>query len=213
MSEHTVRQRLKLGAVSPALLDRYRQGEMNLDTLMAFTLTDDQEAQERVWAELPSWNRNPELVRRALTKAHTAAADPMARFVGLDAYESAGGRILRDLFDERRTWLLDGELLGRLAAEKLERVAEEVRTEGWTWVEVGFGYPQGSYSWRRVFPTTRAPTPEEVLEREQLESRLEEIAIALEGGEDDALAAEAVGIEAGCRGHRRGRRELAHGGT
>ena len=120
VSEQTVQQRLRLGKVSPPLLDRYREGEMTLDVLMAFTLSDDPEEQERVWAELPAWNRHPDLVRRALTRAHTAAGEPFARFVGLDAYEAAGGRVLRDLFDERRTWLLDGDLLGRLAAAKLE---------------------------------------------------------------------------------------------
>ena len=62
-------------------------------------------------------------------------------------------------------------------------------------MEVGFGFPQGSYGWRRVFPATREPTPEEVQEKEEQESRLEEIAIALEGGEDTALAAEAAAIE------------------
>lgn len=195
VSEPTVRQRLKLGKVSPALLDRYREGEMNLDCLMAFTVSDDQEAQEQAWAELPEWNRSPELVRRALTKQHTAASEPLARFIGLDPYEAAGGRVLRDLFDQNRTWLLDGDLLGRLAAEKLEGVAEEVRAEGWKWVEVGFGYPQGSYGWRRVYPTTRAPTPEEADEHERLETRLEKIAVILDGGADEALAEEAKAIE------------------
>ena len=62
-------------------------------------------------------------------------------------------------------------------------------------MEVGFGFPQGSYGWRRVFPTSREPTAEETQEREQLEARLEAIAVALDGSEDEALAAEATGIE------------------
>jgi ParB family chromosome partitioning protein len=70
-----------------------------------------------------------------------------------------------------------------------------VRAEGWRWIEVGFGYPQGSYSWRRVFPAVREPTKEESQEKEQLEARLEAIAVALEGGEDEALATETGGIE------------------
>lgn len=195
VSEHVVKQRLKLGTVSPKLLDLYRQGEMNLDCLMAFTVSDDHDAQERAWAELPSWNHSPELVRRALTKRHTAASDPLARFVGLDAYEAAGGRVLKDLFDERRTWLLDGELLARLATEKLEVEAGKVRAEGWRWVEVGVSYPQGIHGCRRVYPTTRAPTPEEADERERLETRLEAIAVILDGSEDEALAEEAGAIE------------------
>ena len=51
-----------------------------------------QAEQERVWAELPAWNRQPDVVRRALTKAHTAAGEPLARFVGLAAYESRAKR-------------------------------------------------------------------------------------------------------------------------
>lgn len=195
VSEQVVKQRLKLGTVSPALLDRYREGETTLDVLMAFTLSDDPEEQERVWAELPAWNRHADLVRRLLTKRHTAAGDPLARFVGLDTYAAEGGRLLRDLFDDNRTWLLDGDLLGRLAAAKLEGVAGPVRGEGWKWIEVGFGFPQDSYGWRRVFPTTRLPTPEETHEQERLAERLEEIAVALDGGDDAALAVEAADIE------------------
>jgi ParB family chromosome partitioning protein len=47
-----VKQRLKLGAVSPALLAFYREGEMNLEQLTAFTVTDDHARQEQVWANL-----------------------------------------------------------------------------------------------------------------------------------------------------------------
>jgi ParB family chromosome partitioning protein len=40
-----VRQRLKLGAVSPVLMGLYRGGEVTLEQLMAFTVTDDRRAQ------------------------------------------------------------------------------------------------------------------------------------------------------------------------
>jgi ParB family chromosome partitioning protein len=196
VSEHVVQQRLRLGKVSPRLLDLYRDGVMKLDTLMAFTLSDDHEEQERVWAELPEWNRNAEMVRRYLTKAHVAASEPIVRLVGLEAYEGAGGRVLRDLFDERRTWLLDRDILDRLAADKLEAEAETVRAEGWKWVQVGFDYPQDFGGRRRIYPVTRELTAEEVEERAKLEVRLEEIAPILDGSEkDDTLAAEADDIE------------------
>lgn len=47
-----VRQRLKLGAVSPALLTLYRGEEMNLDQLTAFGITDDHARREEVWQSL-----------------------------------------------------------------------------------------------------------------------------------------------------------------
>ena len=54
-----VRQRLKLAAVSPSLIEAYRAEEIELDQLMAFTVSDDLAAQEKVWAELAEWNRRP----------------------------------------------------------------------------------------------------------------------------------------------------------
>ena len=54
VSAAVVRQRLKLGSVSPKLIEVYRNGGMTLDQLTAFTLTDDHKAQERVWRELPN---------------------------------------------------------------------------------------------------------------------------------------------------------------
>lgn len=44
-----VRQRLKLAAVSPALMKLYREEEISLEQLMAFTITDDHVRQEAVW--------------------------------------------------------------------------------------------------------------------------------------------------------------------
>ena len=48
-----VRQRLKLASVSPKLMAIYRSGEMTLDLLMAFTVSDDHAAQEAAWLMLP----------------------------------------------------------------------------------------------------------------------------------------------------------------
>jgi ParB family transcriptional regulator, chromosome partitioning protein len=47
-----VAQRLKFAAVSPKLIEVYRQGGMTPEHLTAFAVSDDREAQERVWG----WN-------------------------------------------------------------------------------------------------------------------------------------------------------------
>jgi ParB family transcriptional regulator, chromosome partitioning protein len=135
-----VRQRLKLAVVSPRLIAVFRKDEMTLDQLMAFTLTDEHRKQEKIWKELPEWNKrrgDAEPIRAALTEEHVAASSRLARFVGIEAYEKAGGGILRDLFDEKGDgWLTDFALLNRLAAEKLETAAEPIRAEGWKWIEI-----------------------------------------------------------------------------
>lgn len=51
VSEATVAKRLKLGRVSPVILDAYRAGELGLDQVQAFAVTEDQAAQERIWAQ------------------------------------------------------------------------------------------------------------------------------------------------------------------
>ena len=53
VSERQVTKMLRLAAVAPELLAAFRNGEMNLQTLMAFTVTDDRQAQLDVLGEDP----------------------------------------------------------------------------------------------------------------------------------------------------------------
>jgi ParB family chromosome partitioning protein len=87
-----VKQRLRLASVSPRLLDVYAEDEMTLDQLMAFTVNDNHERQEQVFARISqSYVREPHVIRRMLTEGAVRAADKRAQFVGLDAYVDAGG--------------------------------------------------------------------------------------------------------------------------
>lgn len=137
LSVRFVEQRLKLASLSPRLLAEYRAGAMTLDQLTAFTLTDDHALQEEVWFERVFGDMTPQLIRRLLTKTQIEACDRRARFVGAKAYEVAGGIIVRDLFDaDDEGYFSDSQLLDRLVVEKLNAIAQEVRAEGWEWVEI-----------------------------------------------------------------------------
>jgi ParB family chromosome partitioning protein len=191
-----VRQRLKLAAVSPKLIALYRDEEMNLDQLTAFAICDDHARQERVWNDLPDWKRNRESILTALTEENVAATDPRAVFVGITAYEQAGGGILRDLFDpDQGGFLTDAELLNRLAREKLDAAAAPVRAEGWKWVETMVEYDYEAVSdLRRVWP-------EYAELDEQGFARLEEIIaehdeIAMSEADDEESMAELARLEA-----------------
>jgi ParB family chromosome partitioning protein len=156
-SPATVRQRLKLASVSPRLIKIYRAGNMDLDQLMAFAISDDHAAQEAAWFKQPAWNRDPASVRRVLTGAHIEASDRRARFVGIDAYAAAGGHVLRDLFAEAHEgYLTDPALLDRLAVERLDREAETIRGEGWKWIEI---VPDLDYAAVRGFTRVFAQVP------------------------------------------------------
>jgi len=145
VSPQVVRQRLKLASVAPKLLDVYAEDGMTLDLLMAFTVSADHARQEQVWEALARQNyREPYQVRRALTEGAVRASDKRAQFVGVGAYEGAGGIVLRDLFQtDDGGWLQDPALLDMLAVEKLREEAQAVAAEGWKWVEVAIGFPHG----------------------------------------------------------------------
>jgi ParB family chromosome partitioning protein len=149
-----VTQRLRLGALSPKLMALYREGELNLEQLSAFCITDDHAAQERVWAELPTYNRYREAILQALSHGQVPSTDRRARFVGLNDYEAAGGIVVRDLFDDDAGGFLNDEaLLERLAREKLAKLAEKLSGEGWKWVQIETQYNgSASAGMRRVYP-------------------------------------------------------------
>ncbi|MCA1537710.1 ParB N-terminal domain-containing protein [Bradyrhizobium sp. NBAIM03] len=144
-SVNVVKQRLRLAAVSPALLDVYADDGVSLEQLMAFTVTADHSRQEQVWQAISgSWQKEPYQIRRMLTEKTVRASDRRAIFVGIDTYEAAGGVVLRDLFQsDDGGWLEDVGLLDCLVAEKLKAEAETIAAEGWKWIEVAIDFPYG----------------------------------------------------------------------
>ena len=145
VSPTVVKQRLRLAAVSEKLLEVYAEDGMTLEQLMAFTVNGDHARQEQVWEGLSrSHNREPYYIRRQLTDGAVRASDRRARFVGVEAYEAAGGIVMRDLFQhDEGGWLQDPALLDRLAIEKLQTEAEALQAEGWKWISVAPDFPYG----------------------------------------------------------------------
>ncbi len=178
VSVQVVKQRLRLAAVSPSLLDVYAEDGMTLDQLMAFAVNPDHEHQEQVWEAVQrSHNKEPYYIRRLLTEGAVPATDKRAQFVGIEAYEAAGGDTMRDLFQQDDGgWLQDPMLLERLVAQKLEREADNIRSEGWKWVEVAVDFPYGHiYGLRRISGESVAMTDEEVAAAEALRAEYERL--------------------------------------
>lgn len=184
-NEKHVLQRLKLGRVAPELMAAYRADEIDLECLMAFTITDDQKKQIAVYRSLSGWQKgNARHIRGCLTEKMTDADDKLAKFVGLEAYEAAGGRVKADLFGDD-VYLEDTALLQRLAGEKLEAEAENLRADGWGWVEVDFESSYGTLSkFGRLKPVTLDAPAELVAELKAAEAELE--ALEQEWDEVDA---------------------------
>ena len=194
VSEAVVLRRLALSRVSPTLIQQYRNGAMNLETLQVFTLTDDRNLQQQVWKQLQSWNRNAETVRNLLSKETIEASDKRVQFVGLSLYEAEGGPVLRDLFAEGNdgVYIQDAVLLDRLVTDKLNTLAEDLRREGWKWVEVRPDGDRQLTARLRRLPAERTQLPAkrqaklDALQREQagLEAQLSADEEASEDGDD-----------------------------
>ncbi|MCZ8171163.1 MAG: chromosome partitioning protein ParB, partial [Brevundimonas sp.] len=168
---NVVKQRLRLASVSPTLLEIYAEDGMTLEQLMAFTVSSDHARQEQVWeAVKDSWQKEPYQIRRMLTETSVRASDKRAAFIGVEAYEAAGGIVLRDLFQsDDGGWLQDPALLDRLVADKLKTTADEIASEGWKWVEAALSFPYGhQHGLRELAGVTVDLTEEERATREAL---------------------------------------------
>jgi ParB family transcriptional regulator, chromosome partitioning protein len=184
-----VKQRLKLGAISPKLMKLYRDGELNLDQLTAFAITDDHAAQERVWPEL-SRDKSRATILRMLSEGQAPSDDRRAVFVGAKVYQAAGGVVVRDLFDEEGGgFFADAALLNRLVREKLQAKAQELVGEGWKWVAVEpeFDHELTS-SMRRAYPEAVPLGADEGAKLDALQARFDVLADS--GEESPEVSAE-----------------------
>ena len=156
---------------------------------MALAITDDHAAQEAAFYEAPQWQRHPESLRDHLTHDEVdASRDALARFVGVEAYEAAGGGIRRDLFaDEKKgVFLTDAGLLEKLARDRLADAAESVRAEGWSWVEVTPRVSSAElHTFQRARRSRREPTKAEAKRIEKLEAEQARLQDKLDDEDDD----------------------------
>lgn len=168
-----VRRRLKLASVAPELMNIFRAGEMSLDCVMAFTLTDDHARQIEVWEAVKQhYSVSPHSIRNHLTQHSYSGSSKLAKFVGIDAYKKAGGTVIEDLFAEHDTMHLEApDLLERLAQQKLETLAVEA-AKTWKWAEAHLETDYDSFRpYGRVYPQPLDPDPKLEVEMEKLQTR------------------------------------------
>jgi len=184
---NVVKQRLRLVSVSPTLLDVYAEDGMTLEQLMAFSVSHDHARQEQVWETLRnSWQKEPFQIRRMLTETTVRASDKRAVFVGIGAYEAAGGTVLRDLFEsDDGGWLQDVGLLDRLVSEKLTAIADEIASHGWQWVEAAVSIPYGvTHGLREIEGVPIDITAEEQATRDALQDELDRLVAEYEDADE-----------------------------
>ncbi|NQD37445.1 ParB/RepB/Spo0J family partition protein [Permianibacter sp. IMCC34836] len=177
-SEKSVKKLLKLASVAPEIIEHFRAGKIDLDCVMAYTVSDDHERQLACYKKMGKGHSWPQGIRNFLLQGAVEANDGIAKFVGLKAYKAAGGAVTSDLFSTEQ-YLVDAALLNKLAIESLEKAAATLSGEGWKWTEVSLKYePCGRHNKFLALQAEFGAIPEEltaaIAAKEARQAELEE---------------------------------------
>ncbi|MDC7682151.1 ParB N-terminal domain-containing protein [Asticcacaulis sp. BYS171W] len=185
VSEHTVKQRLRLGAVSPVLMQAYRDEKLTLSQLMAYAITEDHARQEAAFDRLKGVYNDAFHIKRLLMEGRVAHTDRRAKLVGMEAYENAGGVIERDLFtEEGGGYFSDAGLLDQLVMQHLAQVAAATRqAEGWKWAEAAIDYPY-SNGWGRIYKEPQDLSADDSAALLAAQEALENLVAPFEGADE-----------------------------
>ena len=147
-----VRQRLALGRIAAPILDAWRQGLIGADSAQAFTLTDDQDEQIRVFEAQQKVGR---LYAWEIKKALTHGAEDLSREIrlvgGVSAAKKGGVEFTEDLFGEGKFVKNPDVLQAMVRAMFDARIADAV-ADGWKWAAWVRDMPKGYYSRKQLEP-------------------------------------------------------------
>ncbi|MHA7820271.1 MAG: ParB/RepB/Spo0J family partition protein [Erythrobacter sp.] len=141
---------LSLANLHPDIRASLAKDEIGLDAAKAYTLTDDQERQLRLFGE---FGNSAHMVRKALTDDKIATDSALFDLVSLAHYLEAGGTITCDLFSGDNGGFADNaDLVWSLVQQHLEAVREEWLADGWREVEIVERQPDNYYSLNHIRP-------------------------------------------------------------
>lgn len=116
-----VKGRLRLAALAAPILEALRTNVIGLGSAMAYASVTDTELQAKTFAEQckSNWKpHDPQQIRDSLNKKTLSAVDPKVKFITLDRYVAAGGRVEVDLFTiDAAERLIDTKLVDKLVGE------------------------------------------------------------------------------------------------
>ena len=134
VTEAHVRRRLALAGLPAPVLDALKSGEISMGLAQAFTVSSEEALILEVLKGAINGYMNEYTVKNRLNPQSIDSESRKATFVGLEAYESEGGTLSRDLFEDE-VLLNNPDIVERLFAEKLAAEAAAFKdAEGWAWV-------------------------------------------------------------------------------
>lgn len=181
-----VEQRLALASLSPKIKAAFRRDELNLDAARAFCIEPDHGKQDAAFRALGKPVTHAGQVRTLLTEGSLKASDRLVRFVGLEAYENAGGALTRDLFDPDTVFIAEPTLITQLADQRMEAIQAELTAQGWGWVDAACTHSgMSSHGGQRIHPTRRAMTRAERKSLAALDTEIAALDTKLDNSEED----------------------------
>lgn len=181
-----VDQRLALSGLSSRIKAAWKRGDVSLEAARAFCLVDDHGQQDAVFRSLGRPITHGPSVRARLMDGRVRVTDRLVTFVGLEAYESSGGTVLRDLFDEEAVFVENPALLAKLAEDKLTEAAADWAAQGWSWIDINLATGRGEgLSSVRLQPDWRDPSDEEQAELTRIAAEIEALDAELDQNAED----------------------------
>ena len=185
-----IEARLRLANLADPIFAALSDGTITLDAAKIYGLTADKDRQLAAYESLAAIRGQNDdwRIRKLIFDDALQASNPIALFVGEEAYREAGGRIEADLFKDADSanWT-DGHIARSLAESQLNEMAEQVRTEnglGWIKIVVGDNVPYDAYQQLHYYYPPRVKLDGDQQARlEAVEDRIGEINELFEYGE------------------------------
>ena len=134
----TVKQRLALGSIIPEFLELWRGDKISWDSIKVLAQMKPGKQKEALVEATKSIDKHGHVedwvIDKFVSHKRIYLEAEKVRFVGLEEYEKAGGRIDEDLFGDEQ-WIADVMLLDSLYDNKKLREQEAAQLEGWRSVE------------------------------------------------------------------------------
>ena len=194
-----VEGRLRLADLAEPIFTALAERRISLDLAKAYASTSSQERQLMVWqAYGHSSYQSADSIRRIIANETMKSSEPIARYIGEDAYVAAGGKVESDLFSDDGDRWIDPGIAQTLAAAKLEAEAQRLGEEqGLAWVRpvAGTSTWEAARDLHRVQLPTLPLTLEEAERLDVIADRLEEIEEGMQGIEGDEDEATYAALE------------------
>lgn len=172
---------LALAELAPEIRDAWRDEKIDAQVAQAFTLAPDKAEQVKLFKALDKTNNiSAWQIREKFVKNRDVGKT--LEFVGIDAYENAGGKVKRDLFGTSHT-VSDEKLLNKLYLTQMDAACQTLLDEGWSFAFTTDSLGSTRYSYGQIDVAKVTMTKAEKETQAALTARVE-------ASDDDSEAAE-----------------------